>query len=133
MTDRFTRGWSLMKQSWSVLQVDKKLIVFPILSFLACLVVLASFTGYLVPWDPAEARFVGEATLNRFFILHIVALPVALVLLSVGWWRAFRSPSAAHHLGEFRVEATAEVGAGSIGAHHARDAVNRTNGSSRGS
>jgi hypothetical protein len=32
-----------MSQSWSVLRVDKRLMVFPILSFLACVVVLASF------------------------------------------------------------------------------------------
>ncbi len=54
------------------------------------LMLLASFTGYLVPWEELETRPVGEATINRFVILHMVALPIALSLLSLGWWHAFR-------------------------------------------
>jgi hypothetical protein len=43
MLERISRGWTLMKQSWAVLRLDKELMLFPILSFLACLFVLASF------------------------------------------------------------------------------------------
>lgn len=38
-----SRGWGLMKQSWSVLKLDKELMLFPVLSGGACLLVLASF------------------------------------------------------------------------------------------
>jgi hypothetical protein len=38
-----SRGWSLMKQSWSVLRLDKELMLFPVLSSIACFLVLASF------------------------------------------------------------------------------------------
>jgi hypothetical protein len=39
----FSRGWSLMKQSWAVLRLDKELMFFPVLSGVACTLVLASF------------------------------------------------------------------------------------------
>jgi hypothetical protein len=44
--DRLSRGWELAGQSWEVLKRDKSLVVFPILSGIACLLVVASF---LVP------------------------------------------------------------------------------------
>ena len=37
------RGLELLQQSWSVLRRDKELLVFPVLSGIACLIVLASF------------------------------------------------------------------------------------------
>src|SRR5262245_58261002 len=43
MFDRISNGFSLAHCSWRILMQDKKLIVFPILSGIACLVVLASF------------------------------------------------------------------------------------------
>jgi uncharacterized Tic20 family protein len=52
MFARLATGWELMKQSFSVLRADKELILFPLMSGLACLVVLASFTLPLsmTPW-----------------------------------------------------------------------------------
>jgi hypothetical protein len=52
MFDRISNGWSLAKQSWEVLKLDKELLLFPLVSGIACLMVLASFavplygTGY---------------------------------------------------------------------------------------
>ncbi len=43
MFERFARGWELVKQSWHVLKKDKELMLFPILSSLACIIVTASF------------------------------------------------------------------------------------------
>ncbi|HEY7833679.1 MAG TPA: DUF6159 family protein [Ktedonobacterales bacterium] len=40
---RFARSWQLFKQSWAVLRSDKALIVFPIVSSIATLIVMASF------------------------------------------------------------------------------------------
>ena len=69
---------------------------------------LLSFTGYLLPWDQLSvwavtvganlagdarllllgARSVGEETLNRFYVLHCVGLPLAAVaLMAVHFWR----------------------------------------------
>src|SRR5688572_13230854 len=51
MFDRFSRGWELAGQSWHVLKRDKELVLFPILSGIACLLVVASFVlpFFLVP------------------------------------------------------------------------------------
>src|SRR5258708_3502325 len=43
MGGRMSRGWELVKESWSVLRQDKELMVFPVLSSIACLLVAASF------------------------------------------------------------------------------------------
>lgn len=43
MFGRFSNSWQLVKASWSVLQSDKELILFPIVSFLGVIVVTATF------------------------------------------------------------------------------------------
>lgn len=43
MFERIDNGWQMVRQSWEVLKLDKELLVFPLLSGLACLLVLASF------------------------------------------------------------------------------------------
>ncbi|MGL4550365.1 MAG: DUF6159 family protein, partial [Gemmataceae bacterium] len=43
MFETISRSWALALASWKVLYTDKKLIVFPILSGIACLLVLISF------------------------------------------------------------------------------------------
>src|SRR5262245_9221114 len=48
MFGRISRGWLLMKQSWAVLRLDKELMLFPILSSIACLLVVASFIAPVV-------------------------------------------------------------------------------------
>jgi quinol-cytochrome oxidoreductase complex cytochrome b subunit len=75
---------------------------------LLMLTLLLSFTGYLLPWDQLSlwavtvganlagdarwlllgSRSVGEETLNRFYVLHCIGLPlVAIVLMLVHYWR----------------------------------------------
>ena len=43
MFERMTTGWELAKQSAHVLRQDKELILFPLISGVACLLALASF------------------------------------------------------------------------------------------
>ncbi len=43
MIERLATGWELAKQSVRVLRMDKELLVFPLLSGIACMLVLASF------------------------------------------------------------------------------------------
>lgn len=52
MFARIATGWELMKQSFRVLREDKELVVFPLFSGTACLLVLASFALPLwnTPW-----------------------------------------------------------------------------------
>src|SRR5690349_16775319 len=48
MAGRFSRGWALVGQSWQVLKLDKELLLFPIFSTFASLIVMASFIAPLV-------------------------------------------------------------------------------------
>ena len=85
---------------------------------------LLSFTGYLLPWDQLAfwavtvgtnivssapvagtilrqtligGREIGEATLVRFYLLHIVALPIAVaVLFGYHMWRVRKDGGLAH-------------------------------------
>ncbi|MCA9007379.1 MAG: hypothetical protein KDA70_19060 [Planctomycetaceae bacterium] len=43
MFERISNGWALSKQSFRVLMLDKELLLFPIMSGISCLLVLASF------------------------------------------------------------------------------------------
>lgn len=43
MFERLSTGWSLAKQAVGVLRLDKELLLFPVLSGISCLLVLASF------------------------------------------------------------------------------------------
>ena len=43
---KIANGFALAVQSWRVLMMDKELLVFPLLSGLACFLVLASFAGF---------------------------------------------------------------------------------------
>jgi hypothetical protein len=62
MFDRFRVGFTAAGACLEVLRRDKKLVVFPLLSGLSCLVVLASFAIPLVVWRPfSEGRDVGRA------------------------------------------------------------------------
>lgn len=55
---RISNGWELAKESLRVLRLDKELLVFPLVSGIACLVVLASFA--LPLWSTGYAEVVLE-------------------------------------------------------------------------
>ena len=57
MFQRFSRGWQLAKESFAVLRGDKRLLLFPVMSAIAAIVVSVSF---LVPLALSGA--LGEAT-----------------------------------------------------------------------
>jgi hypothetical protein len=53
---KFSNTWSLMGASWQLLKKDKEILVFPFISGICCLVVLASFAVPLIisgAWRPA--------------------------------------------------------------------------------
>ena len=43
MAGTFTRSWQLVKESWNVLSKDKELLVFPLISGIAVILIIASF------------------------------------------------------------------------------------------
>jgi len=55
MFERISNGWELAKSSYRCLMLDKEMLVFPLLSGVACLVVLASFAVPLMDSDYARA------------------------------------------------------------------------------
>jgi hypothetical protein len=69
---KFSNTWSLMGASWQVLKKDKEILVFPLISGLCCLVVLASFAIPLIisgAWQSSG----GEASTNGH-IVHYAML-----------------------------------------------------------
>jgi hypothetical protein len=58
MFERMSRGWELMRESWGVLKMDKEMLVFPAVSGIACLLVLASFAAPL--WNSEYLQVVME-------------------------------------------------------------------------
>jgi hypothetical protein len=51
---------------------------------------LNAFTGYLKPSENELHQPWYEETLNRFFVLHMIALPTLLVVFAIAWWWLFR-------------------------------------------
>jgi hypothetical protein len=41
--EKFERSWQIMRASWDVLRQDKEILVFPVLSGIALLLIMASF------------------------------------------------------------------------------------------
>jgi hypothetical protein len=60
MLERISTGWDLMKQSWGVLRQDKELVIFPILSGIACLLIMATYAVPFLIWPGLFESFFGE-------------------------------------------------------------------------
>ena len=76
MQRTLSSSWSLFRQSWDVLRADKHLVVLPVLSSIACLLVLASFAvpaALLMPWETMASSEGGR--------IEVVNGPVAYLLL----------------------------------------------------
>lgn len=58
MFDRIANGWELAKESFRILRLDKELLVFPLVSGISCLLVLASFA--LPLWNSPYASVIFE-------------------------------------------------------------------------
>ena len=61
---KFSRTTSLMRASWEVLKQDKELLLFPLLSGICCVLVLASFAGPILTmtdWQAASESVTSSA------------------------------------------------------------------------
>ena len=54
MIEKFSRSWELVKASAAVLRSDKELMLFPLISGAATLVVLATFLSTIIGWRVFE-------------------------------------------------------------------------------
>src|SRR5262249_11731665 len=80
---KITRTWSLMSECWQVLKEDKKLLVFPLISGICCLLVLASFAVPLYTtnsWQPpghdatTQRQIVYYGTLFLFYFCNYLVI-----------------------------------------------------------
>jgi hypothetical protein len=74
--DRISRGWALMKQSWTVLKSDRSLVVFPVLSTTFTLIAVAAIW---VPTAVISGIFTGEAINQNDPAYYIAAAATAYV------------------------------------------------------
>jgi hypothetical protein len=78
MFERISNGWQLTRQSWHVLRLDKELVVFPLLSGVACLLVLASFafplwsSGYVETWLEDEQPTSHPLAYVLLFLFYLI-------------------------------------------------------------
>ena len=82
MFQRISTGWQLTQQSFNVLRLDKELLVFPLLSGIACALVMATFavpivaTGFLesvADEDAAggkAAQILGYVVLFAYYVVN---------------------------------------------------------------
>jgi len=75
--NRITRGWSIMTACWQVLKADKALLLFPLVSGICCLLLLASFaiplyaTGHWMP-PGRDAQTIQQVTYYGTLFLFYV-------------------------------------------------------------
>ena len=78
MFDRLSRSWELVKASWSVLREDKELLVFPLISSAAMLVVVACFALPIIGLgglDGLGRAVDGNASVGQYaiaFLFYVV-------------------------------------------------------------
>lgn len=68
---KFSRSWMLVKQSFAVLAADKRLVLFPVLSAVAAIVVSLSFAIPLFTSGAATAFQNGQATPTEYVVLFL--------------------------------------------------------------
>lgn len=83
MFKRLSNSWNLVKASWAVLLADKELIIFPILSGIASLVVIASFAVPMFLAGIFEELFagVGAAQVVGYILIFLFYLAQYFVIL----------------------------------------------------
>ena len=80
MFERFQRSWDLAAECWRLLMEDKSLLVFPLLSSIAMVLIIGSF---MVPLLPALGFAGGKAP-------HAIA-STGYLWLFVFYWISIRS------------------------------------------
>jgi uncharacterized membrane protein YbhN (UPF0104 family) len=73
--DRIRRSWRLTKASWAVLRSDRELLIFPLVAFLALLVVVISFAVpfFLVGGLTDAAGNYNPAAIVVGFLFYVVS------------------------------------------------------------
>ena len=75
MGGRFSRSWELAKASWAVLMSDRSLLIYPIVSGIAVVILGALIAGPLFAFgiiDSGDTESVGIAQIAGLFVLYFV-------------------------------------------------------------
>ena len=95
MFQRASNGWHLIQQSWQVLKLDKELLIFPLLSGIACILVMLSFavplwsTGFLAEMEEGGGQVnqvIGFVVLFAYYFVNyfvIIFFNSALVACAI--------------------------------------------------
>lgn len=106
MFDRMARSWELSKQSWRVLRSDKQLVLFPLISSIACILVLASFAVPVLatmdfqaisnhkPGDPPPVQPIHYVVLFAFYFANYAVIAFFNAALIACAMRKFEGESA---------------------------------------
>lgn len=84
MFTRLSNSWQLVKASWGVLRADKELVIFPIVSGIAAIIVLITFAVPMFLTGLFEAMFAGEfgpARLASYVMIFLFYLAQYFVIL----------------------------------------------------
>jgi hypothetical protein len=79
MMGKLQRSWELVKASWAVLQADKELVVFPIVSFIGSILVLITFAIPMLAagfFDSFSREGPGIVSLIVAFLFYVVTYTV---------------------------------------------------------
>jgi len=82
--NKFENTWSLMRASWQVLKKDKELLIFPVISAVCCILVLASFastfsTGGVLHLPDKGAPFSDQ--FDYYFIRFLIYFCIYLTII----------------------------------------------------
>ena len=84
MFSRISNSWNLVKASWAVLQADKELVIFPIVSGIASIIVIASFAIPMFLAGLFESMFAdggGAASIVGFIVVFAFYLTQYFVVI----------------------------------------------------
>jgi hypothetical protein len=77
MFSKVSYTWQLMGASWQVLKQDRKMLIFPLLSFVCCVAVLASFALPIIltdSWHPPGGEATAGAQVAYYGVLFLFYL-----------------------------------------------------------
>ncbi|MEM7117501.1 MAG: DUF6159 family protein [Chloroflexota bacterium] len=71
MFEKLSNSWALVKASWRVLMADKELMIFPIVSFFASIIVIATFAVPTILAGVLDGMFTGDSQILSYIVLFL--------------------------------------------------------------
>lgn len=71
MFAKISNSWELVKASWRVLMADKELMIFPIVSFFASAIVIATFAIPTILAGVLDEMFTGDSRILSYIVLFL--------------------------------------------------------------